>query len=103
MASAIGRCVALTDDNEIVRWIGESDFDWMAEESETVAVRLHHPLDADMASQLRLAFPKLIDLEKQYQPGTWIVLGNFSPQIAAILETDIRTMFPSLELRDLGP
>jgi hypothetical protein len=100
MASAVGRCVALTDDNEIVGWIGESDFDWMAEESETVAIRLHHPLDANMASQLRLAFPKLIDVEMVCQPGTWIVLGDFSPQVAEILEADIRTMYPSLELRD---
>lgn len=100
IASAIGRCVTLTDDNEIVGWIGESDFDWMAEESETVAVRSHHPLDTDMVSQLRLAFPKLIVLEKPYLPGTWLVIGSFSPRIAAILEADIRAMFPNLELRE---
>ena len=100
MASAVGRCVALTDDNEIVGWIGESDFDWMAEESETVAIRSHHPLDSDLASQLRLAFPKSVTIEKQYQPGTWVIIGQFSPQIAATLEADIRTMFPSLEVRD---
>ena len=100
MASAIGRCVALTDDNEIVGWIGESNVDWMAEESETVAIRSDYPLDADMLSQLHLAFPKLIGLAKPYLPGTWVVIGSFSPHIAAILEADIHAKFPNLELRE---
>src|SRR6476469_6362780 len=51
LASQVGRCAALTDDNEIVGWIGESDFDWMAEESETVAIRSHHPPDATTESR----------------------------------------------------
>lgn len=100
MASQIGRCAALTNDNEIVGWIGESDFDWMAEESETVAIRTHLPLDASTESRLRIAFPKVTEIADRFPPGKWIVIGTFSPQVATNLDADIRAQFPDLEIQE---
>ncbi|NHZ43919.1 hypothetical protein [Massilia aquatica] len=106
-ASAVGRCVALTDDNEIVGWIGESGFDWMAEQSETVEFRIPHPLDAAAQSRLRLAFPKLENPKGGWQADTWIAIGTFSAQVAEVLTKDTLAQFPDFEVRmrcgeDLG-
>jgi hypothetical protein len=100
MASAVGRCVALTKENEIVGWIGQSDFDWMAEQSEVVAVRAQYPLNAAMWSRFHMAFPKVVGAEEESSPGTWITIGTFSPQVAANMEREIRVHFPELEIQE---
>ncbi|RSZ57801.1 hypothetical protein HF313_24650 [Massilia atriviolacea] len=100
LASQLGRCAALTNDNDIVGWIGESDFDWMAEQSETVAIRTHLPLDASTESRLRIAFPKVIEIANGFPTGKWVVIGTFSPAVAANLDTDIRAQFPDLEVQE---
>ena len=104
LASSIGRCVALADDNDIVGWIGESDFDWMAEQSETVAVRPLHPLDEETACRLRMAFPRVFGAETRYHPpGIWIPIGTFSLRLADELEAEIRAQFPGMEIQQRPP
>ena len=100
LASQVGRCVALTDNNQIVRWIGKSNFDRMEEELEVVAIRSHHPIDAAMESRLRLAFPKVTEIAGSFPLGQWIVIGAFTPQVAENLDADILTHFPNLEIRE---
>lgn len=98
-ASAIGRCVALTDDNEIVGWVGQSDFDWMAEQSETVELRIRHQSDPALENRLRVAFPKLDILKEGCPPHAWIAIGTFSAQVAAVLMQDTLAHFPEVEMR----
>lgn len=98
-ASAVGRCVALTDDNEIVGWIGQSDFDWLAEQSETVEFRMRQPLDATLEQRLRAAFPKLDNLNDGCPHDGWIAIGTFSAQVAAVLTQDTLTHFPEVDVR----
>jgi hypothetical protein len=100
LASHIGRYSALTDDNEIIGWTGESDFDWMAEQSETVAIRTGHPLDPSTESRHRMAFPKVIEIAAGVPSDKWIVICTFSQQVAASLETEIRVQFPDLEMQE---
>lgn len=98
-ALAVGRCVALTDDNEIVGWIGQSDFDWMAEQSETIELRIRHPLDAALENRLRMAFPKVESLHQGCPADTWIAIGTFSAQVAAVLTEDLLAHFPEVDVR----
>ncbi len=99
LASQMGRCVALTDDNKIVRWIGKSRVAPMEEALETVAIRTHSPLDASTQRRLRLAFPKVTDIADGLPPGMWITIGTFSPHVAADLDADIRAQFPDVEIQ----
>ena len=99
-ASAVGRCVALTDENDIVGWVGERDYDWMAEESDIVAVRPRGRLGRDTLARLRMAFPKVIWPEDAYVSDAWKMIGKFSPQVAADIEADLSLHFPCLEVRE---
>lgn len=72
----------------------------MAEESETVAIRIPHRLDSSTEGRLRMAFPKVTEISDSLPTGKWIVIGTFSLRVAANLETDIRAQFPDLEIRE---
>jgi hypothetical protein len=84
----------------VVGWVGETDFDWVAEESETVAVRMIRSLDAATSTLLSMAFPNVFGGQSRAPCDTWITVGTFTPQVAAILETEIREQFPGLEIRE---
>lgn len=100
VAAAAGRCVALTNDSEIIGWVGEPEgtWDWMEEESETVKVRSEHPIPADMLNRFNLAFPRASDAALAWPPGTWIVLGTFTPYVARNLQIELREQFPALQI-----
>ena len=97
-ASQLGRCAALTDDNEIIRWIGKSTFDSMEEQSTTVSVRTLSPLHESIEKRLRIAFPKVARFANGAPICEWVVIGSFSPQFAGNLEAEIRAQFPELEI-----
>lgn len=104
VANAVGRCVALTDDNEIVGWIGEPEgsWDWMEEESEMLRIRFGHDLTSAVIERLQVAFPRVSETGIAWLPGHWITLGTFTPYVARNIANEIREQFPGLEIAS-GP
>ncbi len=100
VASAVGRCVALTDDNEIIGWTGEPEgcWDWMEEESETLRIRFDHHFSEELTDRLRLAFPRIDQAGLALKPGTWITLGNFTEYVAKNLQAELRDRFIGIEV-----
>ncbi len=100
VASAVGRCVAFADDNDIIGVIGEPEgsWDWMEDASETVKVRFDPIFPAELTEHMRLAFPLVFTSGVETTPGTWIMLGKFTPFVASNLTKELREQFPGLEI-----
>ncbi len=98
VATAVGRCVSLMDDNEIVGWIGEPEGsrDWMEEESTSVRMRADGPLSADRQKHIQSLFPLVFGPGVVLQPQTWIHLGVFTALVAADLMAELKAHFPEL-------
>lgn len=103
LATAVGRCVALTDENDVIEWIGQSEIDWLDEETVRVSLRIEQALAEEAALRLRRAFPRLETMNGAFQPGAWLSLGTFLPRIAATIEAEIHTNFPGIAVQIHSP
>jgi hypothetical protein len=101
LASALGRCVALTIDNTIVGWIGEPQggMDWMEEETETIQIRANGAIGADLLDRIRLSFPLVFHPSLVWIPTNWITIGKFTPRVARLLTNELQTQFPEIRFR----
>jgi len=106
LASALGRCVALTQDNQVFGWIGEAEdgWSWMEPESELIRVRVKNPHSMNWP-KLALAFPRAFAQVASKPTTAWISLGEFHTQIAVKLQKHIQSRFPELEIavEDINP
>ncbi|NHZ96363.1 hypothetical protein [Massilia sp. CCM 8734] len=100
VASAVGRCVAFADDNEIIGVIGEPEgqWDWMETPSDTVKIRFGHTVTVELAEQMRLAFPLVFSGDVNILPDQWITLGTFTPWVVRQLNKELAEQFPDLEI-----
>lgn len=104
VASALGRCVGIADDNDFVGVIGDpgslGGFDWMEPGYfEGVSVTLKGSLSADRLAQLRLTFPKLFDHAKNEElllNGQPVPIGELGATERQELVSELHMLAPEL-------
>lgn len=104
VASALGRCVALAKDNEVIGWIGEPDgaWDWMEDPSEELFIRANHSLDPVQFTRLQMLYPAAMAAYGEpsgFPAGTWIPLGAFTPFVAAGILKELARTLPEIQVR----
>ncbi len=99
LASALGRCVALTQDNQVFGWVGEPEDGWSWMESDSIRIRLRvkNP-HATNWPKLALAFPHAFAQLANQATAAWITLGEFNAHLAEKLHQHILSAFPELDI-----
>ena len=106
VASALGRCVGIADDNDFIGVIGDpgsiDGFDWMeAGYFEEVTIKLSETPSSERLEQLRLLFPKLFDYaesEKQLLSGYSVSIGELGTQEREVLLGELKSHGPELKV-----
>ena len=103
LASALGRCVGIADDNNFIGVIGEPEgggFNWMEPGFfEGLTVRLSTPPSAGRLEQLRLLFPKLFDggtTEQLLLAGAPTIIAELGPCERELLQREISSDAPEI-------
>lgn len=101
VAFAVGRCISIARDNEILGWIGEAEgeWDWMEEQTDSVFIRANILVAADVLKRIQLAFPAVFCAGLEWRQEDWLVLGTFSPYVAKNLVDELIVHFPEVEVR----
>jgi len=98
LASALGRCVGIADDNDFIGVIGEAKFDWMEPGFfEGVSIKLAKPVDESRLASLRLQFPKLFDdgpTEQKLLHGGSAVINDLGPGSRELLRIELQAQVP---------
>jgi hypothetical protein len=99
LANAVGRCVALMKENEIVGWIGDSaaTLDWMEAESQVVRIRFGDVVSEGARQRFQTAFPRLSQAGIACDAGAWITLGAFTRTVALDLMKELEVLFPEAD------
>lgn len=105
LASALGRCVGIADDNNFIGVIGEPEgggFNWMEPGFfEGLTVRLSTPPTPGRLQQLRLLFPKLFDgnvVEQLLLAGSYATIAELGPRERELLEREISSDAPEIQI-----
>jgi hypothetical protein len=98
VASAVGRCVALANDNNILGWVGEpeGEWDWMEDETESIRVRFVGPVSAGVTKQFRSAFPRAFIDNVDWHPEQWASLGKYTPYAAKNIIDELNLRYPGI-------
>jgi hypothetical protein len=109
VASALGRCVGIADDNDFIGVIGDpvalGEFDWMEDDYfENAVVNLAMFPTPDRVAQLRMLFPKLFDGDKNeiaLLSGATVSIGNLCRKDREQLASEFGEFAPELKMRSM--
>lgn len=104
LASAMGRCVGIADDNDFVGVIGDpgsiGGFDWMEDGFfEGVSIGLASPLSDERRAELRLLYPKLFDggeNESKLCSGSTVTIASLGKDVRSALRAELEALAPEL-------
>ncbi|NWK47568.1 hypothetical protein [Ralstonia pickettii] len=105
LASALGRCVGIADDNDFIGVIGEPEgggFDWMEPGFfEGLTVQLSVPPSQERLQRLRFLFPKLFDgsaTEQLLLAGSSTTIAELGPRERELLAREISSNAPEIQI-----
>lgn len=105
LGSALGRCIAFTEGNEIIGVIGEPDGEWdfLLEPSNIVSIRKTSEHSPEQTKQLQTYYPTAFSDSglMLFQSGQWLALGTFFPFVARALVQELAEESFGIEVRQV--